>query len=123
MPNERIDQVIWYRKRNSMVVTYCDGDPDRTTETQGAARNLAEAQGLIQVPSRQDVFRWVRHPESRHRTWGLGTSSRGRVPFPRGKRQAAFVSHLHNMHIALILTQAIANLRAHSESKLQNIES
>jgi hypothetical protein len=64
MRNERIDQVFWYQKRNSMVVTYRDGDPDRTTETQAAANELAKAEGLTQVPSRQGIFRWVRNPES-----------------------------------------------------------
>ena len=71
MRDQRIDQVFWYQKRNSMVVTYCDGDPDRTIETQAAASELAEAEGLIQVPSRQGIFRWVRNPQSNRRTWYL----------------------------------------------------
>jgi hypothetical protein len=69
MRNQRVDQVFWYQKRHSMVVTYRDGDPDRTTETQAAASELAESEGLVRVPSRQGIFRWVRNPESRRHTW------------------------------------------------------
>jgi hypothetical protein len=73
MRTQPIDQVFWYQKRNSMVVTYRDGDPDRTTETQATATKLANTEGLVRVPSRQGICRWVRNPESRRRTWYQGT--------------------------------------------------
>jgi hypothetical protein len=70
--SQLIDQVFWYQKRHSMVVTYRDGDPDRSTETEEAAYELAKTEGLVQVPSRQGILRWVRNPHSRRRTWSLG---------------------------------------------------
>jgi hypothetical protein len=75
MHNPKIDQVFWYQTRNSMVVTYRDGKPDRTNDTQAAASKLADTEGLTQVPSREGISRWVRNPQSTRRTWHLETST------------------------------------------------
>jgi hypothetical protein len=61
----QIDQVFWYHKRQCMVVTYRDGDPDRVlTTTEKSAEVLSAEAGLVLVPSLPGVVRWVRHPES-----------------------------------------------------------
>jgi hypothetical protein len=59
-----IDQVFWYKRRNCMVVTYRDGDPDRIVATERSAAVLSEQAGLVLVPTLPGVVRWVRHPES-----------------------------------------------------------
>jgi hypothetical protein len=59
-----IDQVFWYKRRNCMVVTYRDGDPDRIPATERSAAVLSEQAGLVLVPTLPGVVRWVRHPES-----------------------------------------------------------
>ena len=63
MSIQQIDQVFWYQKRNSMVVTYRDGKADRMPATASAAAALAADARLILVSTRPGVVRWVRHPE------------------------------------------------------------
>jgi len=60
----KIDQVFWYERRKCMVVTYRDGDPDRIATTEQSAAALSEEAGLVLVPTRPGVVRWVRNPES-----------------------------------------------------------
>jgi hypothetical protein len=83
--DEQIDQVFWYEKRHSMVVTYHDGDPDRSTDTRAAAYDLAKSEGLVQVPGRQGILRWVRNPKSRHQTWCQDDSIQEGVRLGRGQ--------------------------------------
>jgi hypothetical protein len=59
-----IDQVFWYKRRNCMVVTYRDGDPDRIVTTERSAEVLSKEAGLVLVPTLPGVVRWVRNPES-----------------------------------------------------------
>jgi hypothetical protein len=60
----QIDQVFWYERRTCMVVTYRDGDPDRVITTEESAAALSEQAGLVLVPTRPGVVRWVRDPRS-----------------------------------------------------------
>ena len=57
---DEIDQVVWYEKHQRMVATYGDGKPDRIEANELVAMRLAKDAGLVLVPSRPGVVRWVR---------------------------------------------------------------
>jgi hypothetical protein len=60
MSVQQIEQVFWYERYGSMVVTYGDGKPDRAVVTESAAAALAEDARLVLVPTLPGVVRWVR---------------------------------------------------------------
>jgi hypothetical protein len=65
----QIDQVFWYQKRNCMVVTYRDGEPDRIPTTESAAASLAAEAGLTLVLTKPGVLRWARSSELSDANW------------------------------------------------------
>jgi len=64
MSESEIEHLVWYEKRRRMVVTSGDGRHDRLPATERVAALIAEAAGLVLVPSPPGLVRWVRDPES-----------------------------------------------------------
>ncbi len=55
--------VVWKELGNRIVITYAEGEPDRVRAGQLVAAEVARDAGLIVVPTRDGMARWVKDPD------------------------------------------------------------
>ncbi len=60
MTKSEIASVVWHPQGHRIELNYVAGDPEYLEGEECVISGLAESEGLLLVPSRDDTRRWVR---------------------------------------------------------------